>query len=119
MRLSETAQLLTLCAAFDRRTIGESDVAAWTDVLGTAAYDDASDVVKLHYATSREWLMPCDVLSGVKRLRAARISAAIEEVPDADPDDPPAYVSALREGRHRVATGLTRREFTIPQLRSP
>lgn len=61
MTKTETAQLLTLIAAFDRRTIGETDVEAWHLILADLDANDCADAVKAHFATSREWLMPADV----------------------------------------------------------
>jgi hypothetical protein len=87
--------------------------------LGDTTYDDAATVVKHYFTTSKEWLMPCDVLAGVKRLRADRLARALDQIPDADPDDPPAYAAALRAGNYRAAAGLTHREFTIPVLKAP
>ena len=39
MTPSQTAELLGLCAAFDRRTIGKADVLAWQTVLGDIEFD--------------------------------------------------------------------------------
>lgn len=76
MNASEAATLLSLCSAYDRRTIGEADAFAWADALDDIRFNDAKDAVKAHYRESREWLMPCDVRAGVKKIREARIIAA-------------------------------------------
>lgn len=111
MMASEVAELLGRIAAYDRRTLGEADVLAWHEVLRDIAYDDALAAVVEHFKISREWLMPVDVRMGAKRLRGTRLGV-VETVPDADPDDVPAYLSALREQRVRVATGaLTDRDM--------
>lgn len=58
MQLSEAAEILTMCIAFDRRTVGEADVTAWHLVLGDIEKQDAAIAVRDHYTTSDEWLMP-------------------------------------------------------------
>lgn len=108
MNRAETALALTLAAAFDRRTIGEADVEAWHTVLADLAFDDVKEAVAGHYATSRDWLMPADVRERVKAIRAARLAAIAEEPPDADPDDVPTYLEALRAGRRATADGTER-----------
>lgn len=61
MNLSETARLLSAMSSFDRRTIGDTDVAAWQAVLPDAAFDDCLEAVKRHYAENTEWMMPAHV----------------------------------------------------------
>lgn len=61
MNLSETATLLGLAAAYDKRTVGEVDVRAWQDVLADVKFEVAVDAVKSHYRNSREFLMPADI----------------------------------------------------------
>jgi hypothetical protein len=63
----ETVDLLTTCAAYDRRTIGKTDVAAWHAVVGDLPFADAQQAVFAHYSESREWIMPADVRTRVKR----------------------------------------------------
>lgn len=61
MTKAEVARLLTMIAAFDRRTIGETDVEAWHLVLADLEPTDCADAVREHFASKREWLMPADV----------------------------------------------------------
>lgn len=61
MTRAETARLLALCAAFDRRTVGEADVFAWHSVLEDVSFEHGTAAVKAHYADSREWIMPSDI----------------------------------------------------------
>lgn len=67
MTLDETIDLLTTCAAYDRRTIGKSDAVAWHAVVRDLPFTDAQQAVFAHYSESREWIMPADVRSRVKR----------------------------------------------------
>ena len=67
MTLDETIDLLATCAAYDRRTVGRTDAVAWHAVVGDLPFDLAQQAVFAHYAESREWIMPADVRTRVKR----------------------------------------------------
>jgi hypothetical protein len=104
----EVGLLLTKCAAYDRRTIGEADIEAWHDALGDLPFDDASAAVTELYKTrpGRDWVGVSDVRSGVRRIRTARLAHANAAPPPAvDPDDVPAYLDAYREQRRLIADG--------------
>jgi len=105
MRPHEAAELLALAAAFDQRTVGEADALAWAEALGNINQADARTAVTEHYRHETRRLMPVDVLTGVRRIRSNRLAEFAEQVPDADPDDVPAYLAALREQRYRAASG--------------
>lgn len=115
MTKTEVAMLLTMAAAFDRRTIGDADVLAWHQILERVVFEDAKQAIVDHYGSTRDWLMPVDVLTAVKRMRKDRLSS-VELVPDADPDDVPAYIDALRSQRLRVADGGAWRDTRVLQL---
>lgn len=76
MTPAQTAELLGMCAAFDRRTVGRADVTAWHLVLQDVDYTDAQQAVADHYRDNHDWIMPSDVRAGVRRIRDARIEAA-------------------------------------------
>jgi hypothetical protein len=100
--------VLSVAAAFDNRTVGIADSAAWFRVIGHLDQHEAEEAVIAHYGETNDRIMPRDVLARVSKLRALRIAhAGPESVPDADPDDVPAYQRALREGRFRVASGMS------------
>lgn len=101
----DAARLLALAAAYDRRTIGEADAVAWADVLADLDVADCAQAIREHYTISTDWIMPAHVRRIVRRLRAERITRDPEDVPDADPNDVPAYLEALRAGRKRRADG--------------
>jgi hypothetical protein len=121
MTPSQTAELLTFCAAFDRRTIGKADVLAWQTVLTDIDYDAAKQAVTQHYATETRWIMPADIRQAVRKTRA---DAATDfhgpglpaEIPDADPDDVPAYLAAIRNQRTRAANGLQLQPRPVREL---
>lgn len=99
--------VLAVAAAFDNRTVGAADSMAWYRVIGHLNQHEAEEAIIAHYSETRDRIMPSDVLSRVGKLRALRIAhAGPESVPDADPDDVPAYQAALREGRFVVASGM-------------
>jgi hypothetical protein len=111
---AETAELLAFCAAFDRRTVGRADVLAWTTVLADTDFAAAKAAVTRHYAEETRWIMPADIRQTVRKQRADTaddIQGAGQpaEIPDADPDDVPAYLAAIRGQRTRAADGLKRR----------
>lgn len=108
MNRDETRALLFIAAAMESRgwTPTQIDVDAWTLVLADLGhFDDARDAIIAHYRQSPHRVTPAEVIAGVKRLRADRLSRIPDPAPDADPDDPLAYRRALREGRTRVADG--------------
>lgn len=104
MNKSQVSALLTLAAAYDRRTIGEADVEAWHDALGDLSYDDAQAVIKGHYRVSNDWLMPSTIRAGVRKIRADRLDRA---GPLAPPPDltPVETIEWLRRTRRAIADG--------------
>ncbi|MEV0015403.1 zinc finger domain-containing protein [Streptomyces tendae] len=114
MTPSETAELLGLAAAFDRRTVGKADVLAWQTILADIDYTAARNAVTAHYGTETRWIMPADIRQHVLNQRADT-AADIQgpglpaEIPDADPDDVRAYLAAVREQRTRAADGTEKR----------
>ena len=79
MTKAETARLLAMIAAFDRRTIGESDVEAWHLIVGDLEAFDCAAGVREHYAAKRDWIMPADVRTFAEaeaRRREGRIRRA-------------------------------------------
>lgn len=111
MTPSQTAELLGFAAAFDRRTVGKADALAWHTILADIDFTAAREAVAAHYAAETRWIMPADIRQHVINQRAAT-AADIQgaglpaEIPDADPDDVPAYLAAVRQQRVRAAEGL-------------
>jgi hypothetical protein len=68
---ADAAELLTLAASFDRRSIGEADALAWADALGDLDRAECTDAIRAHYRESTDWLMPAHIRERVKARRAA------------------------------------------------
>jgi hypothetical protein len=62
MTREEVVDVLTKCAAFDQRTVGELDVMAWHEILGRVDLADALEAVRRHYTDSSDRAMPADIL---------------------------------------------------------
>lgn len=75
MNLVETTELLAMIAAFDRRTVGESDVRAWHAVLSDIDLADAIEAVRHHYRQRLDWMMPAHVIVAVREIEQARARA--------------------------------------------
>lgn len=103
--IDQIGKILACAAAFDNRTIGTADILAWWRVIGHLAPGEAEDAIIAHYSESVDRIMPGHILARVKKIHADRLARTPDALPDADPDDVAAWLAALREGRHRVATG--------------
>jgi hypothetical protein len=90
MNPQEVGQVLAVCAAFDQRTVGASDILAWLDVIGDLPCRDAMQAVKDHYRVNRERITVADIRERVVAMRRARLVNVedIDLVGDVDPDDP-------------------------------
>ncbi|MGW2130429.1 zinc finger domain-containing protein [Streptomyces coelicoflavus] len=77
MTPADASELLTLAAAFDRRTVGEADARAWAAALHAVPLDDdARAAIARHYAETSDWLTPAHVRQQRAKIRAERITAA-------------------------------------------
>ena len=92
MTPAEVARVLAKASAFDQRTIGEADVAAWHEVVGRYEYADALAAVAGHYAVTRDRLMPADLIKQIRIVREDRARIEKSTAPLALPgryeDDP-------------------------------
>lgn len=61
MTPSETATVLAKCAAYDARTIGEADVAAWHEIIGHLHVTHCLEAVAIHYREHTTRAMPADI----------------------------------------------------------
>lgn len=77
---------------------------AWLLVLDDVTLEAAVAALK-PLARTHRFIAPADIAEHIRTERAKRPDVrGVEEataVPDADPDDPAAYIAALRSGAHR------------------
>jgi hypothetical protein len=67
MSPEEAGKLLGICASYDNRNVDELNVYAWFRVVGDLPYGECEQAVIAHYSESREWIMPADVRTRVRR----------------------------------------------------
>jgi hypothetical protein len=102
MTLDEVAALLAVCAAYDARTVGPTDLDAWEAIVGDVTFADARDAALAHYSESRDRVMPVDIRQRVRAMRLARLENVqdIDLVRDVDPDDP--HWHRILQGRRQA-----------------
>lgn len=61
MNVTQTASVLEKCAAFDQRTVGEGDLAAWHEIIGYLDLADCLAAVTAHYREQTQRAMPADI----------------------------------------------------------
>lgn len=71
MTPGDIARVLAKAAAFDQRTVGAADVAAWHEAVGDLEVGDALAAVTRHYSASTQRIMPVHVRD-IVRDRLAR-----------------------------------------------
>ena len=59
-------------STFDSRSVGVETVEAWWPILADVDVQEAVTVVRNHFATTTDYLMPAHILGGVKRLSGPR-----------------------------------------------
>lgn len=79
MTPGDTARVLAKAAAFDQRTVGQADVAAWHEALHDLDVTDALAAVTRHYAANDQRLMPVHVRRLATELDRERHRIAREE----------------------------------------
>jgi hypothetical protein len=93
---------------------------AWHDILADFALTDARTAAAA-VARKQPFVSPAEIITEIRKQRddrAANIQGPGQsaEIPDADPDDVPAYLSALRGLRTRAADGIEMRRRPIAEL---
>ncbi len=112
----EVWDLLAVIAVHDLRHVGQTDHDVWTAHVGDLPFTECRDAVIAHYRDSSDRIMPADVRSRVREIRADRLERNIPAPPPADlTDDPKAYIAwrrdqlaAIRDGRPEVAAAPQR-----------
>lgn len=119
MTLDETVDLLTVAAAFDRRSVGEGDAMAWHATLGDLDFEDSKQAVIAHYRDSREWIMPADVRTRVKAMRRDRLEREIPAPPHELTGQPGRYQAELQSTVRQIADGHHIRRALAPVREDP
>lgn len=93
---------------------------AWHDVLADFALADAR-AAAASVARKKPFVSPAEIIDEIRKQRDARADGyqgpgLSAEIPDADPDDVPAYLAALRGMRTRAADGLEMKKRPVAQL---
>jgi hypothetical protein len=114
MNLTETATLLSFCAAIDLRTIGDTDVQAWQSTLPDVHLCEAMEAAREHYRADTRRLMPADVVQWTRRWRERVLQASPTTCPDVDPNDHRAYADALRQQTKDTLDAARAAQFGVP-----
>lgn len=93
---------------------------AWHDVLGDCPLD-AARAAAAAVARRQPFVSPAEIVAEIRTQRADRATdfqgpGLPAEIPDADPDDVPAYLAAIREQRTRAADGQQLRRRPVAEL---
>lgn len=108
MSAVEAAEAVLAAASLVDSTMPKPDVNVlrmWAEILGDIDVPAAKRAIVAHYADEYRRVMPADIRRRVNAEQAtARAQRIVDgtncnEVPDADPDDVPAWLAALRAGR--------------------
>lgn len=124
MNVSDAARLLALAAAFDRRTIGESDAVAWADALDGLTVDECAEAIRDFFRSSNSWLMPSHVCAIVKakradkldRLAATQHHQAIAAVPYEQSAAHAAYLEASAVLQDAIRAKYERLKQPMPEI---
>lgn len=93
---------------------------AWHDVLSEYQLADARAAAAA-VAKRQPFISPAEIIDEIRQQRVDNVrdiqgAGQAAEVPDADPDDVPAYLAALRAQRTRAADGLELKPRPMKQL---
>lgn len=120
MTKAELTQLIIIIYASERRADAPSRavVEAWHPKLADALFHEACTVVSEHYGMSDRPITLAQLCEGVRKTQAARKRTdRVEDrlrVPDADPDDPQAFISAMKGQQYLPERNPE--DFTRPAL---
>lgn len=125
MTKAELSQLMIIIYASERRADAPSRavVEAWHPQLEGYSAEDALQVISQYYSDNDRPLSLSQLCTGLKKLVAARRPTnRVEDnllVPEADPDDPQAFIKAMREQRYfarRDPADFAPRELDLPSM---
>lgn len=110
MTPADAAALLTIAAAYDNRKPDGDAAEAWALALDGLEYLECRDIIVQHYRESREWIMPADVVAGVRVLRKQRFDEFRRTYGNLMPPahlnaDPIAEAAWTRDAYERIRAG--------------
>jgi hypothetical protein len=109
----EAAALLAYAAGYDNRQPDQFAASSWAEALEDIDFTDARQVIKKHYQSTRDWIMPSDVINGVRAMERARIDLA----PNLDEVEPPLHIQAMEDGPDFTAAYLAWRKEQARRVR--
>lgn len=95
----EAQALLLLAAGYDNRKPDQMVSRAWAEALADVDYQDARAFIVRHYQSTREWLMPSDIVADVRRVERERVANG----PNLDELEMPVWLSSMEDGPDFVA----------------
>lgn len=78
MTPADVAKVLTKIAAYDQRTIGAGDVAAWHEILAPYPLGEALQAVTRHHRDNPDRIKPAHVVAHIKAIHAEAARATSE-----------------------------------------
>lgn len=103
------AELLSRAAARDNREVTRAGALAWSEDLDDhVSLADGSKAISTHYRASRDWIMPSDINTEVRRIRRTRTDAIGAVHPPAELDGHPGKtITWTREYARAIGDGET------------
>lgn len=95
-------------AACPQQKFDEYTADAWFDLMSDLDFADAKTAATA-IARRQPFVSPAEIRAEIKRTTTVRLQNVDEQIPDADPDDVPAYLEALRQRRLRPTAELPAR----------
>lgn len=78
MTPADVAKVLAKIAAYDQRTVGQADVAAWHEILAPYPLGEALQAVMRHHRDSTERIKPAHVVAHIRAIRTEQAKATSE-----------------------------------------
>lgn len=76
MNTPQLSMLLARIQVLDNRQVDALTLEAWEPLVGDLDYDDAVAAVNNHFRTTRNYLLPADVVSGATQAKKERVALA-------------------------------------------
>lgn len=111
MNADEVYGMLVFIARFDNREVTDELADAWAPLFVDVNVLDAKAAVQDHYRTSRAYVMPSDIISYTRRLRAERVAdftrsgRSIDLLVTADPSDTAAWMAERQRIHALIMSG--------------